>query len=1490
MPALPPQKSVASRIPRVWVVALFIAAIIATVFAFSAPLQAQEGEEYDYVDLVMIHEYDGIDVVYSVRNVGTETATGVTVSFHIKDMIASANDIDSPNVMDIQTDDSKKEQSFTWSAGTISAGGNSGNFPFSTSIHTGYTVPRPDKIGVITATASSSQPEPDALLGNNEIIVYSYAQGGSGASLHMSGNRLGLLLEVSDLRPAAGGDVNFDLTAQNMQGGAGAQSINLIANAKVKVELSDGLGFKSSWTPPSEFATSGRTATWSTPDTDTKSSTTTTPNLHNIEIEAQLTTDSLASIPLEERCITAWVVNSIPPPSPDFALGRLKQCLGDDPPVLFEEGPIAILTSFPCTTTVGPHQCQSAPGIAIAARVPSSSNANYNTHHAEAHLRRHGVGRRDTSLTLLNGRVFLDPESVFIQVKDPQGRVQDSNTNRVAAISWQTARDAHAEIGNQPVEGVAITYTRRDVTDDSAWNSLGPRTLTVSGVDGGSAPGGVKIRVNANRNTAFDLDSSTSHTANAFNITSVSDSVVQFFAEFETLGTYLIKYDLTMTDSSTNDYTDTGTYTFHVGPIAELEVRDAGASPAVSTTQRAFTIVAVNNGPDIAPAAQVTVTGLNSGDYSSHTATKGTFDSSTGVWTIGELITKDVSQPTRGRNGEVLTIITTAAVDTGITAAITNTQDYQVCIDSSGDDVALSSPSETACTNEDATNTWHSTGYYDYNSDNSTDVTIQAKDGTGADLPSGLSPEPIIAAIELTWDPVTEVNGRRVTHYEVQRQTNLWKTVAYQVMGTRYVDTDVEAGDTLQYRVRAVNDRGQKGPWSQSTEGMAEGAGLPGVKVSVTDLELTEGGSGEYTVVLKARPIANVRVNIGRSGDVSPRQNQLTFTPSNWFTPQTVTLNAGQDNDAVDDIENVTHTISSSDGAYAGLTVDPVAVTVIDDDSGVSISAEQGSVNEGEDIVLTLTRTGNTTSAITVTVNVSQSGDYLASGQSGTRTVNLAANATSATITVETVNDTTVENPGTVFATVAGGASYFASPPSSVSVQVQDDDGPPGQPGDLTAVEDDERVKLSWTAAPTGDAPVLDYSYRVRRYETSTWDPDWTIMLGSSVGTRGYTVYNLTNGQQYVIQVRARNATGDGAAAEVKANPKDEPGAPDVTVASRNESLLVTWSVPDDGGRPATDYRVQWKSVTQSFDASRQAETTGQQYTIPSLTNGTEYQVRVQAKSEVGWGDWSGQLPGTPTPRPATTLSITTDAQDGVGAPFRVTFTFTDEDHDGTRYGVTGFDLSDTDASYGSPSFYEFTMTDFKAETPGRVYSALVNQIIDGKLTIRVPANAAQSTEDGQQSAAAVFLIEVDAPEPEAPTGTDLWSAEMTVGDYEHNARGYIDTAATLWSVDETIGSLSANTFTYAGKNYLVGEVSYVSSWDMVVLVTCPGIEGADGSFDLYLDDQHDGDQDHSLSFDPDGVRKHTFSRTLDGVEVSCIEYAWVPKQVDSKVNVRIVK
>ena len=102
------------------------------------------------------------------------------------------------------------------------------------------------------------------------------------------------------------------------------------------------------------------------------------------------------------------------------------------------------------------------------------------------------------------------------------------------------------------------------------------------------------------------------------------------------------------------------------------------------------------------------------------------------------------------------------------------------------------------------------------------------------------------------------------------------------------------------------------------------------------------------------------------------------------------------------------------------------------------------------------------------------------------------------------------------------------------------------------------------------------------------------------------------------------------------------------------------------------------------------------------------------------------------------------------------------------------------------------------------------------------------------------------------------------------------------------------NTFTYGGKNYTVGEVSYVPAWTMIRFGVCPGIAGVDQTFDLYLNDQNADNADLSLSFDSDEVGTSEFRRTNDGLRHTCVEYRWQPRQVDwqkdGKVNARLIR
>ena len=165
-----------------------------------------------------------------------------------------------------------------------------------------------------------------------------------------------------------------------------------------------------------------------------------------------------------------------------------------------------------------------------------------------------------------------------------------------------------------------------------------------------------------------------------------------------------------------------------------------------------------------------------------------------------------------------------------------------------------------------------------------------------------------------------------------------------------------------------------------------------------------------------------------------------------------------------------------------------------------------------------------------------------------------------------------------------------------------------------------------------------------------------------------------------------------------------------------------------------------------------------------------------------------------------------------------------------------------------------------------------------------------------KRNTSATQSIQVKVPETVAPTGAEIWASEITVGEHPHNARGYIDFDLSVWKGSGEAGNLSDdnNTFIYAGKNYTVGEVSYIRAWTMIVFITCPGIEGVNRTFDLYLDDQNEDNHDFSLSFDADEVGTSTFKRTIDGVDVTCVEYHWQPRkadwQVGDEVDVQLIR
>ena len=160
-----------------------------------------------------------------------------------------------------------------------------------------------------------------------------------------------------------------------------------------------------------------------------------------------------------------------------------------------------------------------------------------------------------------------------------------------------------------------------------------------------------------------------------------------------------------------------------------------------------------------------------------------------------------------------------------------------------------------------------------------------------------------------------------------------------------------------------------------------------GVRVAPTGLTLEEGEEGSYTLVLRTEPTADVTVTVEAGGDLAADPSSLTFTASNWNTARTVTVTAGEDEDAADETETVSHTVTSTDTAYSGLAVDSVKVTVADDEGTggpggteeLTVSTTRLRITEGNMGKYTVVLNRAPAAGVTVAVSAPAGGDLTVS-------------------------------------------------------------------------------------------------------------------------------------------------------------------------------------------------------------------------------------------------------------------------------------------------------------------------------------------------------------------------------------------------------------------------------------------------------------------------------------------------------------------------------
>ena len=118
----------------------------------------------------------------------------------------------------------------------------------------------------------------------------------------------------------------------------------------------------------------------------------------------------------------------------------------------------------------------------------------------------------------------------------------------------------------------------------------------------------------------------------------------------------------------------------------------------------------------------------------------------------------------------------------------------------------------------------------------------------------------------------------------------------------------------------------------------------------VATVTLEEATTKTYTVTLATEPTADVAVTVADDDldAVTVAPTTLTFTATDWNTPQSVTVMADADMDNYrDEMVTLTHMVTSSDTNYASLSAD-VRVTVKDKDTPLPLVPGTTPYNGGE--------------------------------------------------------------------------------------------------------------------------------------------------------------------------------------------------------------------------------------------------------------------------------------------------------------------------------------------------------------------------------------------------------------------------------------------------------------------------------------------------------------------------------------------------------------
>ena len=313
-----------------------------------------------------------------------------------------------------------------------------------------------------------------------------------------------------------------------------------------------------------------------------------------------------------------------------------------------------------------------------------------------------------------------------------------------------------------------------------------------------------------------------------------------------------------------------------------------------------------------------------------------------------------------------------------------------------------------------------------------------------------------------------------------------------------------------------------------------------GVTLSRQALTVPEGGSNTYEVVLGHQPTGDVTVTVTvddtANNDVTTEEGSLVFTTANWNEPQTVTVRAAEDDDALTDSGvTISHTVGGAN--YEGVIAPGLTVTITENDAvGMTIAPTTLTVNEGSTADYTVVLDVQPAGDVTVTISGHSGTDLALSGTTLTSnelTFTTENWGTAQTVTVKAAEDEDAVTDADVTLvhaiSSADDSFYNALADQSVTVSITENDaaGVTINPTTLTVTEGDATgasYTVVLTSQPAGDVRVTVSGHsgtdltlsgttltsNVLTFTTANWDTAQTVTVKAAEDDDAVTDADVT--------------------------------------------------------------------------------------------------------------------------------------------------------------------------------------------------------------------------------------------------------------------------------------------------------------------------------------------------------------------------------------------